>query len=103
MAIELTQLQIEIILGYLALINLITLIMFGMDKSKARQGNSRISEKSLFFASFIGGIWGGILGMMIFRHKTRKLNFKIVMFLILLINLAGYYLIIYDMLSWLIP
>jgi uncharacterized membrane protein YsdA (DUF1294 family) len=94
MAIELTQLQIYIIIGYMALINLIAIVMFGIDKSKARQGNSRLSEKSLFFISFIGGIWGGILGMMAFRHKTRKMSFKAVMFIILLINLAGYYYLI---------
>ena len=80
-----------IILGYLGLINLMTFIMFGIDKSKARSGSSRISEASLFLISLIGGALGGLLGMMLFRHKTRKMGFKAIMFIIILINIYLYY------------
>jgi uncharacterized membrane protein YsdA (DUF1294 family) len=92
MTIELTLFQIQVIMGYLASINLITLIMFGMDKSRAKQGRARISEVNLFLLSFIGGVWGGILGMLMFRHKTRKLRFKAVMALILILHVAGFFL-----------
>ncbi len=80
-----------IILGYLAFINLAAFAMFGLDKRKARRGKSRISEASLFLVSLIGGVFGGILGMLAFRHKTRKAGFKAVMALILILNLAGYW------------
>ena len=85
------ELETNIILGYLAFINLVAIIMFGIDKSKARRGGRRISEASLFLISFIGGAVGGVLGMLVFRHKTRKLGFKAIMFIIVLINIYLYY------------
>ena len=85
------ELETNIILGYLAFINLVAIIMFGIDKSKAKRGGRRISEASLFLISFIGGAVGGVLGMLVFRHKTRKLGFKAIMFIIVLINIYLYY------------
>ena len=80
-----------ITLAYLGLINLIALLMFGVDKSKARKGSRRISEASLFMISLVGGAVGGLLGMMLFRHKTRKMGFKAIMFIMILINIYLYY------------
>ena len=80
-----------ITLGYLGLINLIALILFEIDKSKARRGSNRISEAGLFFISLIGGAVGGLLGMLLFRHKTRKMGFKAIMSIIILINIYLYY------------
>lgn len=79
-----------IIIGYAVLINFITLVMFGIDKSKAVGGRFRISEFTLFLFSFFGGVLGGALGMKLFRHKTRKSGFRVIMGLILLVNLAVY-------------
>ncbi len=85
------ELETNIILGYLGLINLIALIMFGIDKSKAKRGGRRISEAGLFMISLVGGAFGGLLGIVLFRHKTRKLGFKAIMFIIVLINIYLYY------------
>ncbi len=89
-----------IILVYLGLINLMSFIMFGIDKSRARRGSRRTPEASLFFISFIGGAIGGLLGMRLFRHKTRKMGFKAVMFIIFLINFYLYYWVYYNMLEF---
>ncbi len=85
------ELETNIILGYLAFVNLMALMMFGIDKSKARRGGRRISEAGLFMISFVGGAVGGLLGMLLFRHKTQKLGFKAMMFIIILINIYLYY------------
>ncbi|MCK5038990.1 MAG: DUF1294 domain-containing protein, partial [Thermoplasmata archaeon] len=63
-------------LAYLGVINLISLLMFGIDKSRAKRGGHRISETDLFLVSLAGGAIGGSLGMLLFRHKTQKMGFK---------------------------
>jgi uncharacterized membrane protein YsdA (DUF1294 family) len=80
----------NLIIGYILLINLLTLVLFGIDKSKASRGRSRISELTLLLFSLIGGATGGVLGMWLFHHKTRKAGFRVIIGLILLINLAAY-------------
>lgn len=67
----------NIYLNYFVLINLITFIAFGVDKYKARRNKWRIPESNLIFLSIMGGSTGGMLSMLIFRHKTHKMKFKI--------------------------
>ena len=47
----------------------------GIDKSKAKRGKRRISEAALLTASFLMGGVGGLLGMLICRHKTKHWYF----------------------------
>ncbi len=61
---------------YLIIINIITFIICGYDKMMAIKHRYRIPEDMLLFLSFIGGCLGFILGMFIFRHKTKKLKFN---------------------------
>lgn len=70
---------------YLCLINLITFFIFGIDKVKAKRDSYRISEKTLITICAIGGALGGLLGMMIFHHKTSKPKFVITVPLLVLI------------------
>ena len=70
---------------YLCLINLIAFFMFGIDKLKAKKSSYRISEKTLITICAIGGALGGLLGMMIFHHKTSKPKFIITVPLLVLL------------------
>ena len=61
--------------GYAAVIlvvwNAVVFAMYGLDKRKARGGGRRVSEKTLLMAAaFLGGP-GALLGMSVFRHKTK--------------------------------
>ena len=78
-----------IVVVYLILINIVTFITFGIDKSRARNHAWRTPEKRLFFLAIIGGSVGAIAGMYFFRHKTRHWYFVIGMPLILILQLAG--------------
>ena len=78
-----------IVVVYLVLINVVTFITFGVDKSRARSHAWRTPEKRLFFLAVIGGSVGAIAGMYFFRHKTRHWYFVIGMPLILILQLAG--------------
>ena len=70
---------------YLIIINIFTLIVYGLDKGRARSKKWRISEKTLLLLSLAGGSAGALAAMLLFRHKTRKLKFVVgvpVMFVI---------------------
>lgn len=81
-----------IIGGYLALINIVLFVLFGRDKAAAQRGGQRTPETTLLGLAVIGGSLGGLLGMLLFRHKTRKIAFRIGLPLILIVQLllAGY-------------
>ena len=62
-------------LAYIAVMSIILCIFMYVDKSRARNHEWRISEKSLFTLAILGGACGGVLGMYLFRHKTRHNSF----------------------------
>lgn len=65
---------------YLLFINTLTLGVFGFDKIQALRDNRnarRVSENKLLGLSLAGGIVGGLLAMILFRHKIRKVSFMV--------------------------
>lgn len=72
----------------LTIINIITFIVYGIDKQKAKKGCWRISEATLLLLAAIGGSIGAWCGMMIWRHKTKHWKFKIGVPLIFLLQFA---------------
>jgi uncharacterized membrane protein YsdA (DUF1294 family) len=78
---------LDLLMFYLlAIVNLITFIIFGLDKRKAIKHQRRISENTLLGVSFLGGTIGAILAMLIFRHKISKKSFLLKFGLIVLIQ-----------------
>ena len=74
---------------YLAAASALTLVLYGSDKLFAKAGSSRVPERTLLFASVIGGAVGGLLGMLLFRHKTRKPRFLITNIFALVLHVAA--------------
>jgi uncharacterized membrane protein YsdA (DUF1294 family) len=70
----------------MALWNIVTFALYGIDKRKAIKSKRRISEKSLILCAFIMGSVGALLGMSVFRHKTKHLKFKLLLPVALIIN-----------------
>ncbi len=64
------------LLYYLIVINVVTFLVYGFDKWKAKQGSWRISEATLLILAVIGGSIGALLGMKIWHHKTMHKMFK---------------------------
>ena len=79
---------ITYLLWYLAAVNLVTFTVYGVDKAKARRGAWRVPEKTLFRLPLLGGSVGALLGMLVFRHKTKHWYFVWGIPLILLAQIA---------------
>ena len=80
---------------YLMIVNIGAFSLMGIDKKKAIKKEYRIPEKTLFAWAIAGGSVGSIVGMQLFRHKTRHASFKIGMPLIFVVQayLLGDYVI----------
>lgn len=77
----------QIFIIYLIIINILGFLIMGLDKHKAKMGDRRIPENTLFTFTVLGGGVGTIAGMYVFHHKTKKMKFKIGMPLILILEI----------------
>ena len=84
----------KIYLIYIAVLSFITLVIYGIDKVKAINGGYRISEKALLLSSLLGGGAGGLIAMLLFRHKTKHWYFYIVNVVAIIAHLAVYFYLV---------
>ncbi len=82
------------LLLYLGIINIITFIAFAIDKKNSVKNRRRIKIVTLLGLCFIGGSVGGLAGMYILRHKTRKDYFTVGIPLIIVTHLVLLFFII---------
>lgn len=83
-----------IVLGYLLIVNVLGFVLMFVDKKRAQNNQWRIKEATLFLTAAIGGSIGSMLGMKVFRHKTKHLSFLIGMPAIFIVQVAlviGYF------------
>ena len=86
--------MLESILIIIVIINIVTFIIYGIDKYKAKKGKWRIPENSLIGLAIIGGSIGAYLGMRVWHHKTMHLKFKYGIPLIIVIQLVIAYMFV---------
>ena len=84
-----------ILLIYLIVINIITFIIYGLDKWLAIKEKNRVRIATLLGLAFLGGEIGGLIAMRLFRHKTNKEYFTIGLPLILIMHLVILVLVIF--------
>ena len=65
------------VLIYAAAASIYGFFLMGRDKKRAAEHKWRVPEKKLFLTAAIGGSIGVLLGMLVFRHKTKHLSFTI--------------------------
>ena len=68
--------------------NIAVFLLYGIDKWKASHNRWRIKERTLVLSAFFMGGAGAMLGMYLFRHKTKHMSFKILLPVALLLNAA---------------
>jgi len=83
------------ILGFYALASVYTFLIFARDKSAAKNGRWRISEKHLHLAALLGGWPGALAARKTFRHKTGKRSFRVVFWLMVLANSGTLFLLVF--------
>ena len=80
--------MLSILLIYLAIINVFTFFVYGIDKWKAKRAKWRIPESTLLGMATLGGSIGAWLGMKTWHHKTLHNKFKFGIPLILCAQIA---------------
>ena len=80
--------QHRILLIYLAVVNILTIIVFGVDKMNAKSNRQRVRIVTLLGLAFIDGSVGALIGMYGFHHKTKKAYFTVGVPLILLMQVV---------------
>ena len=85
---------LKIYLFYLIALSVISLTLYGVDKLKAKNGGYRISEKILLLSSLLGGGAGGLIAMLLFRHKTKHWYFYLVNLVAIIAHFALFFVVL---------
>lgn len=78
----------KLLIVYLMIINALAFFLMLTDKQKAAKKAWRIPEATLMGVAAIGGSLGAILGMQLFRHKTRHIKFAVGLPVLLILQIA---------------
>ena len=81
------QAAVPVLLG----INVLAFLLYGLDKSLAKKNARRIPEKTLIGLAAVFGALGALLGMLLFRHKTKHIKFTVTVPVFLLLQ-AGFFI-----------
>lgn len=77
-----------ILLAVIAVMSVITFVVYAVDKHRAIKGRWRIPEKVLLLMAVLGGALGATIAMYTIRHKNRKWYFVLVNVLSLIAHCA---------------
>ena len=88
--------MIKLLIYYFVVINLISFIVYALDKHKTQKQKWRISERNLLMLSFLGGSPAAFLAMRLFKHKIRKNRFRIGIPLIMFVQAATIFFIVHQ-------
>lgn len=64
------------IVVYILIVNIVAIVVYGIDKLKAKKNKWRISENTLLLIALVGGSIGAYLAMKLWHHKTNHKKFK---------------------------
>jgi len=78
-----------------AILSLITILIYGADKTQAATHQGRIPEGYLLLLELMGGWPGALVAQDQLRHKTRKSLYKVLMYLIIAAHLLGWFIYLY--------
>lgn len=83
--------MIQFFIVYWVLACLLAVALYGSDKLRARRHDERISEVALLSVALLGGALGAWIAMYLFRHKTRKALFVVLVPLFFLLHCYLFY------------
>ena len=85
---KVSHMTVLLLVAYVAIINTLAFIVYGIDKLKAKKGKWRIPESTLLLLAIIGGSIGAWFGIKVLHHKTLHKTFKYGIPLIVIIQIV---------------
>lgn len=79
--------------------SLVAFVAYGMDKRWAKLGSRRVPEQTLHVVALLGGWPGALAGQRVFRHKTKKVRFRAVFWLVVVVHVAVVIGVVYLLIS----
>ncbi len=89
------RIHLQPIWAYIATINVVGFVMYGLDKFLAKRSWLRVPESLLHLLAFAGATPAAIVAQQLFWHKTTKRSFQVMFWLIALVQVAVVYVVIY--------
>ena len=86
---------LKLFVAVLIIGSLITFVLYGADKSKAKRKAWRIPEKTLLLFGFLCGAAGALAAMHLFRHKTKHFKFMVGIPAIMVVQAAAIFALFY--------
>jgi len=83
-----------------AVMSLVCFIAYGLDKRQAANGGRRVSERTLHLMAFLGGWPGALIGQRQFRHKTQKVPFRVVFWIVVVLHVGIVCAVVYALGRW---
>ncbi len=71
-----------------AVMSLVSFIAYGADKRQAVNGGRRVPERTLQMMAFLGGWPGALIGQRHFHHKTQKVSFQLVFWIVVVLHIG---------------
>src|SRR5580704_2675763 len=71
-----------------AVMSMVCFITYGLDKRQAVNGGRRVSERTLHMMAFLGGWPGALIAQRQFHHKTQKVSFRFVFWMVLVLHIG---------------
>ena len=68
--------MVALLLSCIIGVNVITFVVYGIDKLKAKKGKWRVPEATLLLLAVVGGSVGAWCGVRVWHHKTMHAKFK---------------------------
>ena len=81
--------HLGVLAAVIALLNLFSAVLFGIDKRRAKKRLWRISEAALLWSAVPFSALGALIGMLVFRHKTRHIKFTLTIPLLMILQLGA--------------
>ena len=89
------RIHLQPIWAYIATINVVGFMMYGLDKFLAKRSWLRVPESLLHILAFAGATPAAIAAQQLFWHKTTKRSFQVMFWLIALVQVALVYVVVY--------
>src|SRR5882724_8046941 len=74
--------------GLVAVMSCVCFVAYGLDKRRAILGGRRVPERTLHLLALLGGWPGALLGQRQFRHKTKKVPFRVVFWCVVVLHVS---------------